>query len=83
MAENGELEKALYGGDFTAEDVGTFIALQWVLDHARIKVTDIDPGLDEVEVRWETGSRDWLSYETACGYIAKVLNDLRERRDLS
>lgn len=80
MAEKGELEKALYERAFTAEDVGTFIALQWVLERAWIEVTDLDPELGKVEVCWETGARDWLSFETACEYVAKVLNDLPERR---
>jgi len=72
------LMQALYEREFTAEDIATFIALQWVLDRARIRVTDLDPALDDVEVQWANGDRHWFNFEGACEAISDEIAHLRK-----
>lgn len=67
-----QLMVEIYEKAISPEDVARFIAIQYIMDQAGIKVVDLDPGIDDVEVRWPHG-QEWLSFDEACTYIAREL----------
>ena len=65
-----DLMTLLYQTEITVEGIATFIAVQFQMEQAGIKIVDLDPGTDEVEIRWHGGRfQEWFSLSEAINMI--------------
>lgn len=73
------LIELLYQTEIGPEEIATFIAVQFLMEQAGVKIVDLDPGADEVEIQWELGRyQEWLSLSEAINMINNELQSYRE-----
>lgn len=82
MSRQIDLMALLYQTEIGEQEIATFIAVQFQMDQAGIQIVDLDPGTDEVEIRWERGRcREWLSLSEAVNMIDNELKSYRKEAE--
>lgn len=77
-----DLGVLLYQMEITVQDIATFIAVQFQMEQAGIRIVDLDPGTDEVELRWQGGRfQEWLSLSEAINMIDCELENYRKEAE--
>lgn len=55
------------------EDIASYVLVKAKMDAANVRITDMAPAADELEVLWPEGFREWFSLYDACSFISDRL----------
>ena len=83
MNRQVSLSRLLYEESITIEDIAAFIAIQFRMEQARIKIVDMDPVRGEIEIGWDDGMKEWFLLPYACDYILEQIEaaEYSERKE--